>query len=290
MPAATNNFHATRGIALTQRPGLAFWSFNALVWAIYAAILMIPWIGRYPIPQMLPNKVLIAGTGIAVTGALRVLCRRLNDRGLSTVRLLVMMAVASVLGAILFDSIDLAMTHGPSSVALRWDGLLGRIDAGVPVMGRAGQYAAALMAWSLGLHLFQQRGQQFSEANTSSEAVAPDAALSVLGSKIRARDGNRVIFIDPDEVFWIAADGDYVRIHTGNHNLLIRATMKHASTVLAPLGFVRVHRSAIINPRYTREIIRGNGDAFVLLRGGARVKVGRHYMSQIPRLRSGIGD
>ena len=289
MPAATNNFHATRGTTLTQRPALAFWSFNALVWASYAAILMIPWIGRYPIPQMLPNKVLIAGTGIAVTGALRVLCRRLNDRRLSTARLLVLMAVASVLGAILFDSIVLAMTHGPSSIALRWDGLLGRIDAGVPVMGRAGQYAAALMAWSLGLHLFQRRGQHFPEANATSGTVAPEAALSVSGSKIRARDGNRVIFIDPDEVLWIAADGDYVRIHTGNRNLLIRATMKYASTVLTPLGFVRIHRSAIINPRFTREIIRDNGDTFVLQRGGARVKVGRHYMSQILRLRSGTG-
>lgn len=277
MTAATND--------IPRPSAVAFWSFNALVWFGYATLLMIPWLGRFPVHLMLPNKVLIAGTGIAITGALRALYSRLNVAAISTRRLLLLMVAASVAFAVAFDVIVLTVTQGPSAIALRWDGLFGSIDSGIPVMGRAGQYAMVLLAWSLGLHLFEHRGEQRRSDVSVARSLSTDAALTVAGSTIKARDGNRVILADCHEVQWIGADGDYIRIHASGKPLLIRATMKHAAGILEPLGFVRVHRSAIVNPAHVREVVRERpGELVVVLRNGTRVKSGRNYAPNLAHL------
>ena len=285
MTAATSDFRrATNGDGqFDYQPAIAFWTFNGLLWATYAIVLMLPWLDRYTISQMLPNKVLIAGTGIAVTGALRTLYARFNVKRMPAGRLLATMLTTSIVGALLFDATVLTLTQGPSAVAIRWQGLWGGMNGGVPVMGRAGQYALLLFAWSLALHLWEQR-TRLNGARLELPQSNGDRPLSVIGSTVHARDGSRHVLIDRDDIQWIAADGDYVRLHMNGRNLLIRATMKHASTLLAPLGFIRVHRSAIINPRYAREVARDTGGPFVLLRSGVRVRIGRQYAGQLTGL------
>ena len=148
--------------------------------------------------------------------------------------------------------------------------------------GRIGQYAILLVAWSLGWHLFARRRTDGAVSPSVPLSESAEGALCVVGTTVRARDGHRVIILGRDEIDWIAADGDYIRIHSGSKNFLIRATMKHSAAVLEAIGFRRVHRSAIVNPRRVREIVRErNGECSVLLRNGFRVRVGRNYASQV---------
>ena len=287
---AMNNVNqATKAGAFTTVPGTgAFWSLSALVWCVYAASLMVPWIGRYPIPDMLPNKLTIALTGVAVSGGLAALYKWMEGRSVPRAWFFVVAPTACVAGAVTFDAIVIAVTQGPSALLDRWTagGTFGSILGGVPMSGRIGQYTTLLIAWSLGWHLFARRGIERAAATTT--VTVPEfseGALSVSGTTVRARDGHRTVILDRDEIDWIAADGDYIRIYTGAKNLLVRATMKHAIAVLGALGFARVHRSAIVNPRRVREIVRdGNGDSHVLLRNGVRVRVGRNYASQVAAL------
>ena len=288
--AAMNNVNqATNAGTFVTAPGTgAFWAINALVWSAYAASLMLPWIGRYPIPDMLPNKVTIALTGMAVSGGLSTLYKWLDARPLPKVWFIFIALAACVAGAATFDAVVISLTQSPSVVLERWSagGTLGSMLGGVPMPGRIGQYTTLLIAWSLGWQLFARHGTERAAvpANvTSPESV--EGALSVAGTNVLVRDGSRIVLLDRDEIDWIEADGDYIRIHSGSKNLLVRATMKNSTAVLAAVGFARVHRSAIVNPQRVREIVRdGNGDCSVLLRNGVRVRVGRNYVSQVAAL------
>ena len=272
------------GALAPASPSLKFWVINAGLWSAYAGALMVPWLGRYPVLDMLPNKVGIAATGVAVTGALRALFRWLDQRPIPQPLSLSLGIVACLAGAFGFDMTVIAMTQGPDAIPLRIDGIIGSLSGGVPMPGRVGQYFTLLVAWSLGYHLFRAHAQTAPAAQPSTVNETSEGTLTVSGGTVRARDGSRTILLEQDEIDWFAADGDYVRIHCGSRNLLIRATMKHSSSVLHPLGFVRVHRSAIVNPKHVREIVRDGNDQAIVLRNGARIPVGRNHAGAVERL------
>jgi len=67
-------------------------------------------------------------------------------------------------------------------------------------------------------------------------------------------DGNLFVRIDSlllklnlDDVFWIEASGDYIKIQTTEKNHIVYSTLKKIEEKLPPQKFVRVHRSFIIN-------------------------------------------
>lgn len=284
VPSTTNApLMAARGVD-------TFWTVNVVVWLAYAMALMIPWLGTYPVSLMLPNKLVIAATGMATTGLLRGTVGRMTGTAVGPRLQAVLTCLLCVLGAMVIDVVVIALTQGPSALALRWDGSVRLIEGGIPLPGRVGQYAIILVAWSLGFKLLEQRNRQPAidgEPNVSSRPVggAVHETLSAFGSTVRARDGARMILLDAHEIEWIAADGDYVRLYAGARSVLIRATMKHSADILEPLGFVRIHRSAIVNPGHVREIVcLGAGEHRVVLRSGTRVKASQNYAKQVGML------
>jgi hypothetical protein len=275
-------------VVATSPTSTKFWGFNALFWCAYAAALMIPWLDRYSVLYMLPNKMVIASTGIAMTGLLRSLYRIIWVESRRPFVSIPLSLLACTAGAIVLDTMVIAITQGPDALSFHLDGTFGSIVEGVPMPGRVGQYLTLLIAWSLGHHLLVNRSSPRVEIPVVPEpASTSDSALSVSGTTVRARDGSRTILLERDEIDWIAADGDYIRLHCGAKYLLIRATMRHTSAALASLGFVRVHRSAIVNPKHVREIFREGNDQTVVLKSGTRVRAGRNYAAQLQQLSRG---
>jgi len=66
-------------------------------------------------------------------------------------------------------------------------------------------------------------------------------------SRIAVKSGPRVNVIAADEIIYIEADGDYVKIHTKENVHLKEKPMKYYETHLDPSQFVRIHRSYIVN-------------------------------------------
>lgn len=64
--------------------------------------------------------------------------------------------------------------------------------------------------------------------------------------RIMVRSSSRVHLVDVDDVDWIEAAGDYVRLHVGQRSHLHRETMYRLEKRLDPSEFVRIHRSAIV--------------------------------------------
>jgi two-component system LytT family response regulator len=94
--------------------------------------------------------------------------------------------------------------------------------------------------------------------------------------RVMLKTGGRVIFLKVEEVDWIEAEGDYVRLHVGSNTHLLRDTMKRLEAQLDPAKFVRTHRSTIVNLDRIKELHPYfHGDYVILLKNGTELKLSR---------------
>ena len=92
----------------------------------------------------------------------------------------------------------------------------------------------------------------------------------------------QMYFVGVDDIDWVEAYGNYVRLHVGRGVHLIRETLGNIERKLDPTRFARVHRSSIVNlDRVSRMDLWGAGDYVVLLKDGTKLKLSRWYRSRI---------
>jgi two-component system LytT family response regulator len=100
--------------------------------------------------------------------------------------------------------------------------------------------------------------------------------------KLIIRDGGRVIFLRTDEIDWIEAAGNYVRLHAGTQEHLYRETMTKLEARLNPQRFARIHRSAIVNTERIKELQPWfRGDYIIVLRDNQKLTLSRTYRSRL---------
>jgi two-component system LytT family response regulator len=103
---------------------------------------------------------------------------------------------------------------------------------------------------------------------------SPDAA----GERLLVKSGGRVSFVDVDQIDWVEAEGNYVRIHAGDQVHIMRETMNGLFERIGPHQFFRIHRSRIVNVSRVKELlIAGGGDYHVVLWNGTRLGLSRMY-------------
>ena len=94
--------------------------------------------------------------------------------------------------------------------------------------------------------------------------------------RLAVRNNGHVLFLDPQEVEWIEAAGNYVRLNAGGESHLLRETMSRVEARLPRERFLRIHRSAIVNLEAVRELVlEARGDFVVILRSGKRLPLSR---------------
>jgi two-component system LytT family response regulator len=92
----------------------------------------------------------------------------------------------------------------------------------------------------------------------------------------------RVVFLNLDEIDWIEASANYVRLNVGKEFHLFRETIGRVSERLNPNHFVRVHRSTIVNVRKIKELIPVNsGEYIVVLKNGKELSCSRGYRAAL---------
>ena len=95
----------------------------------------------------------------------------------------------------------------------------------------------------------------------------------------------RILFLSVDDIRWIEAQENYVKICTGKDSLLLRETIGSLENRLDPNSFLRVHRSAIVNLHHVKEVKNeADGDAIVVLKSGEQVPMSRRYRSKMQKL------
>ena len=104
--------------------------------------------------------------------------------------------------------------------------------------------------------------------------VAPAPRANVIAVKRRGE----TLLIDPSAIDWIESQGNYLALHVGPETHLVRGVLGGMVAQLDPGGFVRVHRGAIVNITRVRRLqMLANGDAWLDLDGGGRVRASRTY-------------
>jgi DNA-binding LytR/AlgR family response regulator len=97
---------------------------------------------------------------------------------------------------------------------------------------------------------------------------------------IKASVGSNVRLIPVEQVAYMRADDKYTMVAWDDGEALIRKSIRELGDELDPERFVQIHRSAIVNLHYVREVVRGvNETADVHLRGRDEVlPVSRSYL------------
>jgi two-component system LytT family response regulator len=108
--------------------------------------------------------------------------------------------------------------------------------------------------------------------------------------RLVVKSGGRVFFLRTDDIDWIEAAGNYVRLHLGDDAHLFRETMNNMEGRLDTRRFVRIHRSRIVNTDRIKELQPWfNGEYVVVLQNGTRLTLSRGYREKLQeRLEKGF--
>jgi two-component system LytT family response regulator len=107
-------------------------------------------------------------------------------------------------------------------------------------------------------------------------------------SRIVVRDRNKVRFIKTADIDWIEASGNYVVLHAGKENHVVRETLGAFETQLSPKEFVRVSRSAIVNLDRVEHIEPTfNNEHVIVLSSGAKLAMTRGLRELQDKLKFG---
>src|SRR5512134_2376593 len=72
--------------------------------------------------------------------------------------------------------------------------------------------------------------------------------------RLVVKSGGRLFFLRTDEIDWVEAAGNYVRLHVGGASHLLRETMTAMEARLDPEKFFRIHRCRIVNMDRIQEL------------------------------------
>ncbi|MDQ3698761.1 MAG: LytTR family DNA-binding domain-containing protein [Gemmatimonadota bacterium] len=103
--------------------------------------------------------------------------------------------------------------------------------------------------------------------------------------RIAIRYDGRIIFLKTDQIDWIEADDDHVRLHVGPKRYVHRDTLTRLEQRLSPGTFLRIHRSIIVNVERIREMQPWfQGDYVLILQDGTKLTSGRSYREKVRAL------
>jgi DNA-binding LytR/AlgR family response regulator len=103
--------------------------------------------------------------------------------------------------------------------------------------------------------------------------------------RIAARTNGRVIFLEMSEVGVVEAQGNYVLLRTCSQCYLLRESVSVVERELKPYGFVRIHRSTIVNAALVDQFwTSSSGEMLLRIQGGKEYSVSRRYRSGLRAL------
>jgi two-component system LytT family response regulator len=125
------------------------------------------------------------------------------------------------------------------------------------------------------------------KAGTRGEARIPEvlreiAAFRYASPRILLKTDGQTICINPGEIDWFEAAGNYVCVHVGKTTHVLRETMGQLERRLGAFRFVRIHRSILINAQKITSLRpAGFGDYTVELSGGKTFTLSRAFRESV---------
>ncbi len=112
-------------------------------------------------------------------------------------------------------------------------------------------------------------------------------ASSPKNERVVVKTGNKIKIIPVNDIIFLAADDDYVKIHTAEGSFLKNKTMAYFEKLLGEDDFVRVHRSYIVKiDEITRIDPYEKESHLAILKSGEKIPVSK---TGYPKLRQVLG-
>jgi len=100
--------------------------------------------------------------------------------------------------------------------------------------------------------------------------------------RVVVKTGSKIKIIPAQDIFFLEAADDYVKVHTQEGSFLKNKTMNHFEKTLDPQQFVRSHRSYIVNVQQITRIDPYEKDNHIaILKSGGRVPVSRNGYAKL---------
>jgi two-component system LytT family response regulator len=90
--------------------------------------------------------------------------------------------------------------------------------------------------------------------------------------RIAIKANGRILFVDPGEVMAVHAEGNYVLLEREGGSNMLRESISTMAEKLKPYGFIRIHRSVLINGAFVEELHPTAAGEYEL-----RIKSGKEY-------------
>jgi two-component system LytT family response regulator len=101
-------------------------------------------------------------------------------------------------------------------------------------------------------------------------------------TRLVVKSAGRIVFLRVEEIDWVEAADNYVRVHAGRESHLIRETLQSLESCLNPEKFLRIHRSTLVNLDRIRELRPiFHGDYVVKLNDGTELTLSRNYREKL---------
>jgi len=132
-------------------------------------------------------------------------------------------------------------------------------------------------------HAREHLAKRRANADTVQTSPVPrEQQASGRRNRLMVKSAGRIHFVRTGDIDWCEAAGNYVRMHVGHQEHLVRDTMSHLESQLDGQQFMRIHRSTIVNVDRIQEMQSSfNGEYVVLLRNGTRLTLSRGYRDAI---------
>jgi two-component system LytT family response regulator len=104
-------------------------------------------------------------------------------------------------------------------------------------------------------------------------------------SRIAFKVKGRILFINPGEVVAVQSEGNYVWLRLESISHLLRESLSVVAQKLEPHGFIRIHRSVLVNASFVEEIRPyPTGEYGLRVKGGKEYTVTRTYKRNLKSL------
>lgn len=123
--------------------------------------------------------------------------------------------------------------------------------------------------------------------NTSASPDLPEIVSRIERSAnyrkhISIRQDGRLFLVKMEEIEWIGAEKNYVRLHVGAQSYLRRDALSYIERQLDPALFRRVHRSTIVNLNFIKELrTTTNGDYRIILSNSEELTLSITYQKNL---------
>jgi two-component system LytT family response regulator len=103
--------------------------------------------------------------------------------------------------------------------------------------------------------------------------------------RIAIKAKGRIFLVNPGDVVVVQAEGNYVSLQRESDSYLLRESISVVAEKLKPYGFIRIHRSALVNTAFVLDIkVYSTGKYGLRVKGGKEYAVTRGYKKNLQSL------